>query len=254
MTKRHYLFIVLIAFSLFTSGCSQKTISPSQLNTISKIGVLSLHGTKMEAIERGITIFGNEDHVNDISSWEIDDFIQKTLIDNLSKRKLTIVPIKISSKRINSLYIDDGGDGTGFILKALMDLTKDEKKGEKKDENFLKNIMIKNKVDTILLITRGNYVPETHDITRGIAIIKAKTFGLENTTLKLNCYLEGYQLANGELKLLNFNHFRGFTKLENSLWVDTKKTINETNLSKIKPHVEELLTNQITQTMKEAGY
>lgn len=68
------------------SGCAQKKISPEKLKTISKIGVLSLHGNSMESIERGLTIFGNEDTVSDISKWEIDKFMSKELKKALEEK------------------------------------------------------------------------------------------------------------------------------------------------------------------------
>ncbi len=226
------LLILNIIVILGLSGCASKSISPDKLNSISKIGVLSLNGSKMEAIERGITIFGNEDNMNDISNWNIDSFIQKVMADNLSNRNFAVLQLPLSLQEIDTFNSTKGANY----------------------DTFFKQHMIENNVDTLLVLIRGNYVPEIHDITSGIAVIKAKALGMENTALKLNFYLRGYQLTNGEIKLLHHNHISGISNIDNSLWKNTKKPITEKNLITIQKPAQDLLTKSINQTMKSIGY
>ncbi len=224
-------FSVLIILGF--GGCASKNISPDKLKSISTVGILSLHGNKMEAIERGLTIFGSEDSFSDISLWKIDKYITDEIISNLSKNKTyTAIPINLPTDKI-----------------AQFNLIQENEK-----DDFFKKIILKNNVDILLVMTKGNYVPEIHDITRGVAIIKAKTLGMENTAIKTNLYLQGYELENGKIKLLHHNHIHTFGLLENSIWVDTKKPIPNKNLLIIEKEVKKLLSKTIKEAIAKSGY
>lgn len=231
MKLKILFFTILIVFGF--GGCASKNISPDKLQSISKVGILSLHGNKMETIERGITIFGNEDSSSDISSWKIDKYITEKIISNLSKNRIyTAIPINLSTEKI-----------------VQFNLTQ-----EYEQDDFFKKIILKNHIDILLVLIRGNYVPEIYDITRGVAIVKAKALGMENTRIKTNLYLQGYELENDEIKLLHHSHIHTFSSLENDIWIDTKQHITSKNLIIIEKEVKKLLSKTIKEAIIKSGY
>lgn len=230
MKIRSLLFLMIII--LFT-GCAQKTISPEKLKRISKIGVMSIHGNQIESIERGLTIFGNEDNLTDASSWEIDKFIVDELKKELELRKYTVQPIFLTQ---NEIIKYDNSDS--YKLK----------------QKFLKEIILKYNLDSLLVMVRGYYVPETHDYTRGIAIIKAKALGMENTFAKFNLYLEGSFLEKNEVSDLHSNKIVAFVELENELWINTKESIPSKNLLIIEEIIKKSLSSLINKEIDLIGY
>jgi len=231
MNIRTILFSLSVV--LLFSACAPKSLSIEKVKSISSIGVVSLHGNKIESIERGITIFGNEDTISDISSWKIDKYVVDEVQNILKDRKYKVVPILLTEEQIVNY---DSAQTVEFR------------------ESFLKKLLDKYNVDALMLLVRGNYVPETYDITRGVAIIKAKALGMEATSIKFNLYLEGTEISNGKFETLHFNHIRAFGELDNSLWIDTTKPITQENLEKIEPKVKELLKGVLSAQIKDIGY
>ncbi|MCH9812499.1 MAG: hypothetical protein K0U47_00985 [Epsilonproteobacteria bacterium] len=227
------LIILSIFITLGFSACATK-IAPEKLKKVSSIGIISLHGKKIETIERGITIFGNEDNISDISNWKIDKFITKKIKSILSYNKnYTVKTIDLSPNTINT-YLN---------FKKASEM-----------ENFLKKTIEENNIDLLIVMLRGNYVPETYDITTGIAIVKAKSLGMEATNIKLNLYLRGYALKDNKIDLLHHNHLSDIKIIENNLWKDTKKTISDENLTVIEQDVKTLLDKVLKKQLIEIGY
>ena len=229
MKKRNLLF-VLVMFLGFT-GCAPKVISPEALGSISKLGVLSLHGTKMEVIERGITIFGNEDQINDISNWKLDKYLQKEMIKNLKSQKMLLLPLSLATDKINLVY--ENGD---YFNKEL------------------KELMLKNNIDGLLVLQRGPIIPEHGLYTRGVTVIKSKTFGVHSTNIQFNFSLSTYQLIKGEMKQIQMSRFVKSENINNNLWVDTKQPITIVNLEKFESLIKKILMNNLALEMKKSGF
>jgi hypothetical protein len=228
------IFVITIALLFGLVGCTTSTaLNSIQLNNISKIGVLSTHNGKMEVIERGLTIFGNEDRANDISDWNINNFIQKEIINNITNKNFTTVSLSISKKELDLL--------NNFKYTTQY-------------QDFFKKIMVKNNLNTLLVMICGGYAHNVKVGTSGIALIKAKTILTEKTYLQLNNSLRTYQLTNNKLEILHDNYVNGIQPVENELWLDTKKPVLKKNLSKLKKPTEELLKKSITKTMQLIGY
>ncbi len=228
------ILVLNIAILFGLTGCTTSTALTSvQLNSISKIGVLATHNGKMEVIERGLTIFGSEDHINDISTWKVNHFIEKEIINNLTNKNLTTVPLSISTEELNLV--------NNFQLRTEY-------------HDFFKKIMVKNNLNTLLVMICGGYAHNVKVGTSGIALIKAKTLVTEGTYLQLNNNLRTYQLSNDKLEILHDNYVGGIQIVENELWSDTKKSISIENLSKLKKPAEELLRKSIAENMELIGY
>lgn len=215
---------------IFFSACASQNISPMKLKTISKIGIISCHGNKMDTVERGLTVFGNEDNKADISSWKIDEFVSKEII-NLLKNKYEIQNIYFSDnekKLYTSTYENE--------LKAL------------------KSVIIKNKLDALIIFQKGAIIREHHDSVSGIGIVKAKALGMEGTMINLNIDLKSYELKKSKIELLHFNDIKAFKEIENNLWVDTTKTLPLESINKIEKDVKNLLSNSLIKEIKKIGY
>lgn len=213
--------LIVLAFA----GCATNVLSPDKLTTVSKVGVMSIHGNSMDAIERGLTIFGNEDTVNNISSWNIDEFIREELIKNFSNTQLTVLPIPLSEEEIIAFSVNP-------------------------DIHFdlYKKYMIKHNVDTLLIANKKFYAVD------GIGIVKHKGLGIERTNLLFNLILFGYQLIEGELKLFHFNIIDSGIRINNNLWKDTTKPVSKNNLLQIQKIVKKALSSDISKTMEVIGY
>lgn len=225
------LLLSLSILFLFIS-CDTETILPEKLNNISTLGVISIHGNSIQSIERGLTVFGNEKRTNDISSWNIDEFITNETVRILKNRKYKVVPIKLTEKQLIDYY----------------------EKDSKYKQSLLKSLTKKHNIDLLFSIVKGNYVPKAYDTTRGISVIKVKKLGVENTSIKLNIYLEGSKLVDKKREQLHFNHIRLRKPLDNKLWADTTKPIDSKNLKVIEKDVKKLLKSILEYKLEEIGY
>ncbi|WP_375724072.1 hypothetical protein LXN10_00835 [Arcobacter sp. KX21116] len=228
------LIILSLFVMFFFNACAPKNISPAKLKTISNIGVLSLHGNEMASLERGLTIFGNEDNITDITSWKIDEYIQKEMTNMLSsKYKITdVILTPFQNKEIDEEY--------------------------EKRIAILKDIIVKNKLDALIIFEKGAIIYEHHDVHRGIGVIKAKTLGFESTYIKLNMNLISYDIVKDKVEQLHFNNIK-FKKeslklIENSLWVDTTKPLPIESIKVLEPIVKKMLRESLLKEFKEIGY
>lgn len=228
--KLKNLLLSIVIFLGFV-GCAPKVVTPEIIGSISKLGVISVHGTKMKVIERGITIFGNEDEVNDISSWKLDEYMQKEMLKSLTSNSMQLVPLSFSSQQINAFYENEESSNTIF-----------------------KDLMVKNNIDGLIVLHRGPIIPEHGLSTRGVSIIKTKMLGVHGTDILMNFALLTYQLVDNELKVIQFSRFVESEKIDNNLWIDTKNPITEDNLQHIESKVKKTLVDSISGAIKEAGF
>lgn len=232
------IFFFSLFVMIFFSACVPQNISPMKLKTISKIGVISYHGNKMDITERGLkddfiralTLFESENNKADILSWKIDEFVSKE-IANILKNKYEIQNIYFSGNE-----------------KKLYTATYEDKL------KVLKSVIIKNKLDVLIVFEKGAIIREHHDSVSGIGIVKVKTLGMEGTMINLNIDLKSYELRKNKIELLHFNDIKAFKEIENNLWVDTTKTLPQESINKIEKDVKNLLSNSLIKEMKKIGY
>jgi len=69
--------ITLACLCILLAGCSTTAApaKPEEISSISKIGIASIVGDRIEYMRIGITVFTNSTTSGDTSSWGIDDFV-----------------------------------------------------------------------------------------------------------------------------------------------------------------------------------
>ncbi|PLY10532.1 MAG: hypothetical protein C0626_06060 [Arcobacter sp.] len=226
-----FKLVLLSLFAmLFFNACAPQNIPVAKLKSIDSIGVISLHGNEMISLERGLTIFGNEDNITDISAWNIDEYIQKVMLNMLST-KYKVKNIKLSSSQIKEI--------NGEYEKRLQ---------------VLKDILLRNRLDTLILFEKGMIVREHYDTHSGIGLIKAKALGMEATHIKLNMDLLSYEIVEGKIEELHFNDIKTFKEIDNSLWMNTTKPLSKESSKIIEPIVKNLLKDSLLKEFITIGY
>ena len=226
--------IKLILLGLFTmvffSACAPQNIPLAKLKTISNVGVISIHGNEMPSLERGLTIFGNEDSTTDISSWSIDTYIENEMKSLLSK-KYKIKVIHLSSNEIAKMN--------------------DEYEVRR---SLIEDLLMRNRLDTLVVFEKGMIIREHYDTHSGIGVIKAKALGLEATHITLNMDLISYSMKEDEVEILHFNDIKSLAELENSLWTDTTQPIPSTSMKTIEVKLKALLHESLLREFQKIGY
>jgi hypothetical protein len=76
---RHFLGIVSLLAVL--TGCATYVLDQQRLDSLNRIGAVSLLGDTLKVTFGGITIFTNKAFEADVTAWEIDNFVEKVIGD-----------------------------------------------------------------------------------------------------------------------------------------------------------------------------
>ncbi len=240
MKKISFLTFMLI-FTVFVSGCSEKLIEKllyTDTKQISKLGIVSLVGDKLEAAYRDKDQNSVNTKVHDISSWAIDDFIEEE--SKIVLEKYTSYDIKVIDAKgidLNKYYGDDNNETTMFV-----------------DES-IKNLIISNDLDHIVVIELGDYLPEDDIDIVGAGIQKVKKSDFQRLVVVANIHAKMYRVYKNNLELLKQENIAISKKIDSKIWADSNKSLEPGNLYALEKIVKDLLKNRVVKTsLKSLGF
>lgn len=216
---------VLSGVFLFFVGCSS-TVQPKDVQSMKNVGVISSIGDSLMAHEDGLTKFGTYDNMVDISNWDINDYIADTFSQKLNGRFKVKV---IDDKETEVILINDTYE---------FDIRK----------KHINNLMLKNKLDTIIYISKDGYHPSIKGV---LSVNRAKVVllpALHNGTVFSEVHF--YQKIDGNIDLKKYMMIDGF-RLNDVFWDEEKDSINVLKLDELEVMFKNKLNTTIERYLSE---
>lgn len=151
--------IALIGLCVLLAGCSTTAApaKPEEISGISKIGIASIVGDRIEYMRIGITVFTNSTTSGDTSSWGIDEFV----LDELDKQ----LPSSYATVRVKmdrSAYEKSTAEDIGEKIRSAIN------PGEEDVDAYL-----------VLIPTYSNdIVSGTYNRMHGLGIFRRQGYGI----------------------------------------------------------------------------
>ncbi len=229
-----YMVAFLTIFTFMFNGCAQKLLYTD--DKINNLGILSILGNEFEAAYRDRDQNSVITKVHDNSSWNIDDFIEQDAKEILNKyTSYNIKTIDSTQMEFEQYYKDrNESDFNNTIIKEVMQL---------------------NGLDHLIVIERGDYLPDDDIDIVGVGLEKVKVNGTSKLVAVVNIYIKKYALLDNELKLLDSSNITVKKRVDDKLWVDTNRKIESQNLYKLEKIIKDLLKKRvIVLSLKELGF
>ncbi len=73
MNIRKFKYLVFVTLLILLAGCATTRIAPETVSRLKRVGVISVTAHEFYRRDTGLTVFGNEREMQDISAWKVDD-------------------------------------------------------------------------------------------------------------------------------------------------------------------------------------
>ena len=151
MRLSRFIFIMVFAIIFFVCTTSTNAmiidqITKSELDKMSRIGVLSLLGNKIELNHVGMLIFNNKLSYQDVD-WQIDQFVEELVKKDISDNtEYQCIDLEFSKENLSEREIKKIYDSKSGLPEVGLDY--------RDIEEYLKNIASTHNIDTLILIVR----------------------------------------------------------------------------------------------------
>ena len=241
-------FLYVIAISILVAGCATTAPIPKdQRAKIKEVGVISLVGEEFRFTKIGFTVFNNDEFTKNIAAWQLDKQIEQAVTDALkgANPPIQMVVPSVDHNSLYKLYRQKGAFGSYVSLDRI--------------ENDLKALLNKQPMDALILV----HNEQVQDPILGTSIylygpgLYYRSLPFVDPFVKPHSFLRVIILDGKTLQPLGQRLIQGvskdYGKMELSWDDEVKNSLSEKLWSKFQVDIEQLVRENVTNSLQEMG-